>query len=510
MPKPVPGEVEAGSPSGTASRKKPGALETPATRRGGSRIAYLWRTTTVRLTGLFILIFVVASIVLLAYMAYQSAIVLQRQQAADIDREIAELRRIEDRQGPRAMALAVQRFANRPGPGIYYLGDDLGNRLVGNIADLPNGVLNSDGFYTFDYDRDAVLGLQEEPEREQDAERQSESEGFAAARSVLMHSGLRLVVGRDVVERRGFSAIVFQGFALGVLGIVLLSVLAGALTAQRVLKRIDTISGTSAKIMSGALSERVPITKRHDEFDELAKDLNAMLDRIEQLMQGLKEVTDNVAHDLKTPLTRLRNKAESALREGRTPEQLREALETTIAESDQLIRTFNALLMIARVEAGTPSGAFEETDISAVAEDVAELYQPVAEDAGLALDLVIAPGEKLKANRELIGQALVNLLENAIKYAGREDGAGKIALSVKRVGGSIQIAVADNGRGIPEGDRKHVVERFVRLEKSRTEPGSGLGLSLVSAVARLHNGALLLEDNAPGLRAVLDLPVTRS
>ena len=476
------------------------------TRRGTSRIAYLWRTTTVRLTGLFILIFVVASIVLLAYMAYQSAIVLQRQQAADIDREIVELRRIEERQGPRAMALAVQRYASRPGPGIYYLGDDLGNRLVGNIADLPADVLTSDGFFTFDYDRDAVLGIQEEPQHNQEPE----SKGFAAARSVLMHSGLRLVVGRDVVERRGFSAIVFQGFALGVLGIVLLSVLAGALTAQRVLKRIDTISGTSAKIMSGALSERVPITKRHDEFDELAKDLNAMLDRIEQLMLGLKEVTDNVAHDLKTPLTRLRNKAESALREGRTPDQLREALETTIAESDQLIRTFNALLMIARVEAGTPSGAFEETDISAVAEDVAELYQPVAEDAGLALDLVIAPGEKLKANRELIGQALVNLLENAIKYAGREDGAGKIALSVKRVGGSIQIAVADNGPGIPEGDRKHVVERFVRLEKSRTEPGSGLGLSLVSAVARLHHGALLLEDNGPGLRAVLDLPVARS
>lgn len=469
-------------------------------RRKHSRLAYLWRTTTVRLTGLFILIFVVASIVLLAFMAYQSAIVLQRQQAADVDREIMELMRIEERQGPRAMAVAVQRYAARPGPGIYFLGDDLGNRLVGNIDDIPEHVLTTDGFFTFDYDRDSGIG----PESDEEVE----SHGFAAARSVLMKSGLRLVVGRDVVERRGFSAIVFQGFGVGVLGIVLLSILAGALTAQRVLRRIDSISGTSAKIMSGALSERVPITRRHDEFDELAKDLNAMLDRIEQLMQGLKEVTDNVAHDLKTPLTRLRNKAESALREGRTPEQLREALETTIAESDTLIRTFNALLMIARVEAGTPSGAFENTDVSAVASDVAELYQPVAEDAGLVLDMEIEPDVALRANRELIGQALVNLLENAIKYAPREDGQGKISLSVKRSGGRILVSVADNGPGIPEGDREHVVERFVRLEKSRTEPGSGLGLSLVSAVARLHQGRLALEDNTPGLRATLDLPAS--
>ncbi len=462
------------------------------------KVAYLWRTTTVRLTGMFILIFVVASISLLAFMAYQSAIVLQRQQAADINREIADLQRIEDHQGARAMALAVQRYANRPGPGIYYLGDDLGNRLVGNISGLPTKVLTTEGFFTFDYDRDSGTGEQEEQE--------PYAEGFAAARSVLMQSGLRLIVGRDVMERRGFSTIVFEGFLWGVLGIIVLSAVAGGLTAHRVLKRIDAISGTSAKIMSGALSERVPVTRRHDEFDALATDLNAMLDRIEQLMQGLKEVTDNVAHDLKTPLTRLRNKAESALREGRTPEQLREALETTIAESDQLIRTFNALLMIARVEAGTPSGAFAETDISAVAGDVAELYQPVAEDAGLVLETDVEPEVRLRANRELIGQALVNLLENAIKYAQREDQEGRIVLSVKRADGRIRISVADNGPGIPEGDRAHVVERFVRLEKSRTEPGSGLGLSLVSAVAHLHQGTFVLEDNAPGLCACLELP----
>ncbi len=489
-----------GSPSGKAAKRKRGAVKPSMDERSPFRLSYVWRTTTVRLTFLFILIFVIASIVLLAFMAYQSAIVLQRQQGADINREVNQFIHIENQQGPQAMALAVQRFANRPGAGVYYLGDDLGHRLVGNISGLPTAVLTGDGFYTFSYNRDSALNPS-------DGET-ADNTGYAVARSLRLPSGLRLVVGRDVVERRNFAEIVFQGFFVGVLGIIVLSAVAGGLTAQRVLKRIDTIAGTSAKIMSGALHERVPITKRHDEFDALATDLNAMLDRIEQLMQGLKEVTDNVAHDLKTPLTRLRNKAESALREGRSPDELREALETTIAESDQLIRTFNALLMIARVEAGTPSGAFEQTDISAVITDVAELYQPVAEDAGLALETEVEPEVKLNANRELIGQALVNLLENAIKYAAREDGEGTVTLSVRKAEGRIRICVTDNGQGIPEGDREHAVERFVRLEKSRTEPGSGLGLSLVSAVARLHHGNLRLEDNKPGLKAILELPAS--
>ena len=236
-------------------------------------------------------------------------------------------------------------------------------------------------------------------------------------RSLLLDSGLfRLIVGRDVVERRGFTAIVFQGFLLAVAGILAFSTLAGVITARRVLKRIDTINATSSKIMSGNLSERIPVTKRNDEFDVLATSLNAMLDRIEGLMQGLKEVTDNVAHDLKTPLTRLRNRAEAALRDGGDGTVQRQALETTLTESDGLIRTFNALLMIARAEAGAPSGAFADVDVSAVAADVAELYEPVAEEAAMTLESRIQPGVRLRANRELIGQALVNLIENALKY----------------------------------------------------------------------------------------------
>lgn len=462
-----------------------------------NRITQLWRTSTVRLTALFIVIFVVFSVLLLAIISFQSSIQIQRQQGDDIDREVAQLERIDRERGFRATILAVERLARQPGPGIYYVGTDAGLMITGNVADLPLNVLSEPGTFSFNYDRSRPF----------EGEAPDKSEGNAVVRSVVLPSGLILVVGRDVVERRGFTAIIFQSFLFGVGGILLFSLIAGGVTAVRVLRRIDAIASTSRMIMSGNLSERVPITKRNDEFDGLAQNLNQMLDRIEQLMVGLKEVTDNVAHDLKTPLTRMRNRAEAALREGHNETTQREALETVIGESDQLIKTFNALLMIARAEAGAPSGAFAEVDLSAVAADVAELYGPVAEDAGIELQTLVTDGIKARANRELIGQALVNLVENALKYYEPAEGkAGKITVGIRNAGDRVLIEVGDNGPGIALEDRGRVVERFVRLEKSRTEPGSGLGLSLVAAVARLHRGTFRIEDNNPGVRAVIDLP----
>jgi signal transduction histidine kinase len=458
-----------------------------------NRFAQLWRTSTVRLTAVFILLFVIFSILLLAFIAYQSSIQIQQQQTAAIDREVELLQRIDERQCVRGTIFAVSRLSGQPGPGIYYLGDNAGLQIAGNVSGFPANVLQTDGVFSFNYDR--------EPAYEGDA-----PQGFAVVRSLVTQSGLRLIVGRDVVERRGFTVIVLQGFVFAVLGILAFSVLAGAITARRVLRRIDTINATSAKIMSGNLSERIPVTKRNDEFDVLATSLNAMLDRIESLMQGLKEVTDNVAHDLKTPLTRLRTRAEAALRDPDSDAQ-RRALETTLSESDKLIRTFNALLMIARAEAGAPSGALADVDVSAVAADVAELYEPAAEEAGMTLETRIAPEVRLRGNRELIGQALVNLIENALKYyEPADDKTGHITIGVRAAGGRVLLEVGDNGPGIAPEDRARVVERFVRLEKSRTEAGSGLGLSLVAAVAKLHRGEFRVEDNAPGVLAVIDLP----
>ena len=292
-----------------------------------SRFAQIWRTSTVRLTATFILIFSLFAILLLAFITWQSSVQIQRQQANDIDRELAALQRLDATGGIRALAFAVERISRNPGPGVYYLGDATGQYLLGNVMDIPANVILEPGTYSFDYER--ANPLTDPPTavgRPGNGEVRDRKTGYAVVRSVVTSNGLRLVVGRDVVERRGFSAIIVQSFLFGVLGIILFSLIAGGVTARRVLKRIDTIRDTSTKIMSGNLSERVPITKRNDEFDGLATNLNAMLDRIEQLLQGLKEVTDNVAHDLKTPLTRLRNQAEAALRAGASDQTRQQAL----------------------------------------------------------------------------------------------------------------------------------------------------------------------------------------
>jgi signal transduction histidine kinase len=283
-----------------------------------------------------------------------------------------------------------------------------------------------------------------------------------------------------------------------------------------VLHRIDAMTGTTQRIMAGDLSGRLPVGRSGDELDRLAENLNAMLERIEALMMGLKEVSDNIAHDLKTPLTRLRNRAEEALASSGSEAEYRAALERTIEESDGLIRTFNALLMIARAESGQARGNMDDFDAADVAKGIHELYEPLAEDDGLTLR-VKAEAARLHGNRELISQALANLVENAIKY-GKPDPAvqpldaavaarsREILIEARREGASVLLSVTDHGPGIPEGDRKHAVERFVRLEASRTLPGSGLGLSLASAVATLHGGELRLGDAHPGLIATLAIP----
>jgi hypothetical protein len=268
---------------------------------------------------------------------------------------------------------------------------------------------------------------------------------------------------------------------------------------------------TTRKIMAGDLSGRLGIAGTGDEFDRLASNLNAMLERIELLMLGLKEVSDNIAHDLKTPLTRLRNRCEAALRNAKDETDYRAALEATIEESGGLIRTFNALLLIARAESGQARDDMTEFDAAEIARDVAELYDPLADQKGLALKIEAPKPALVTANRELVSQALANLVDNAIKYARPAPDPvngirPEILVGAQGEGDQILLTVADNGPGIPPCDRGRVVERFVRLEQSRSEPGSGLGLSLAAAVAHLHAGELRLEDNAPGLKAVIALP----
>jgi hypothetical protein len=288
--------------------------------------------------------------------------------------------------------------------------------------------------------------------------------------------------------------------------VVVLGLAGGFFVTRRVLRRIDAMTETTRTIVAGDLSGRLPVADTGDELDRLAENLNAMLERIEALMRGLQEVSDNIAHDLKTPLTRMRNRAEEALRAAKSEADYRAALERTIEECDALMRTFNALLMIARAECGHARDDMADFDAAEVARGIAELYEPLAEEKGLTLQ-IDAPGPlTVRGNRELVSQALSNLVDNAIKYAVPEATDGAIAVSAGSDDGRVLLAVADNGPGIPEADRPRVVQRFVRLERSRSQPGVGLGLSLAAAVARLHGGALILADNHPGLKAVIALP----
>jgi signal transduction histidine kinase len=280
---------------------------------------------------------------------------------------------------------------------------------------------------------------------------------------------------------------------------------------RRVLRRVDAMTETTRTIMQGDLGGRLPVAGTGDELDRLAENLNVMLERIEALMRGLKEVSDNIAHDLKTPLTRLRNRSEQALRAAKTEAEYRAALDSTIEESDGLIRTFNALLMIARAESGQAGDDMSEFDAAEIAHDVGELYEPLADEKGLVLKVDADKPAPVIGNRELISQALANLVDNSIKYAGAADRmpngqTSEIVVRALAEGDRILLIVTDSGPGIPDGDRDRVVERFVRLEQSRSQPGSGLGLSLAAAVARLHGGELVLADNKPGLKSIIALP----
>jgi signal transduction histidine kinase len=259
--------------------------------------------------------------------------------------------------------------------------------------------------------------------------------------------------------------------------------------------------------MAGDLSQRMPVAGSGDELDRLSTSLNEMLGQIERLMQGMKEVTSNVAHDLRTPLTRMRARAEAALRMDNVEEQ-KQALQQTMAESDKLLQTFSALLSIARAESGQVREGLVPVDLSTIVQDVAELYEPLVEEAGGTFSADVNQGITVRADRQLLSQVFSNLLDNAMKYgAGVQDDKVNITVTAHTQQGQAVITVADKGAGIPEDQRDHVLERFVRLDESRSKPGNGLGLSLVSSVVKLHGGTLTLDDEKPGLKIIITLPL---
>ena len=449
------------------------------------------RTQSFRIVLIYLFVFAVSATALVGFTYWNTARALDAQTDQTIKVEIVGLSEQYQRLGLRGLEDVIVSRSMRGGLGFYLLADSHGQPIAGNLAEWPRSVVRDGAFVEFDYQRYVQNGL---------VRRRARGQVFS-----LVGGNFRLLVARDVSEQRLIKKLFSTTLPWSVAMMLLFGSIGGALISRKTLKRLDTINHTSTEIVAGDFSRRIPITKASDEFDVLAENLNRMLERIERLMKGMREVVDSVAHDLRTPLTRLRNRLEEVQNRIDADNPFAADIDGAIAETDRLISTFNALLLIAEADAGVARGTMTALNLSAVVADMVEFYEPLAEEKSIALTVVPSGAAFVEGNLSLVSQALANLIDNAIKYT---PAGGHVAVSADETPRGIDLTVADSGPGIPAEDRARVLERFVRLEKSRNSPGTGLGLSLVAAVARMHDATLTLGDNAPGLKATITFPRT--
>ncbi len=450
----------------------------------------LIHSSTFRLALMYMALFSISVLLLLGFIYWSTAGYMARQTDSTIEAEIsglAERYRLDGLTG--LTSLIAGRVSRAPaGLTVYLLTDSDYRALVGNLNQWPDVPQSEDGWLNF---------------RLEGAEWPAGETHRARAKTFILRGGFRLLVGRDIHDLERTQGIIINTLLWGLAITVLLALAGGSMMTRSMVRRIDGINQTSREIMSGDLSRRIPTQGTDDDFDQLAANLNSMLDQIERLMDGMRQVSDNIAHDLRTPLSRLRNRLEVLAMEGPGSQQWRQFVDAALADADALLATFGALLRIARVESRSARANFTRFDLAELLSDVAELYGPAAEDSDLQFECRVPGTKSISGDRELLFQALANLLDNAIKYT---PPGGTVSLTMVPDAGGWALVVADSGPGIPVPAREKVFRRFFRLESSRTTPGSGLGLSLVAAVLALHDMSVRLEDNHPGLRVVMSLP----
>ena len=462
-----------------------------AAARMAVRLPRLWRTMAFRLSVLYAGLFVVFTGLLLLFVYRSTAGFIQNEMSDTVAIEVAGLEDQYARHGmPGLLEVVRQRSSLQYTNSLYLVRAPNGVILAGNLSAWPDVLPDEGGWAHFQVASPTEPGSRP---------------STASAMMFTLPGNAQLLVGRDTSEIDTLRRRIWQSLGWVVTGAVVLGLIGGGLISHGAMRQIDAINRTTRRIMGGDLTGRVKRSGSGDEIDTLSANLNTMLDQIERLMTGIRQVTDSIAHDLRTPLTRLRSRIELVLiREDADPEVYRTALQETITEADRLLDTFKALLSIAEAESGSRGRNFQPVNLAEVARMAADLYEPVADDKGLDLHADIRGEPVLIGKPQLLSQALANLLDNAIKYTP----AGSVTLTVEpaAAGRGPRLTVADTGPGIPPEMREKVLERFVRLDDARASPGNGLGLSLVDAVARLHGAVLELGSNEPGLRITLQFP----
>lgn len=445
------------------------------------------RSSPIRLAVVYVALFASSALLLMAFIYWSTAGFMLRQADETIEAEIAGLAERYQIAGLNGLtSLIEERLDRQPsGSSLYLVADANYRPLLGNLSGWPRVEVDEDGWLDFKLDT-----------------RADEPEHWARAKPFRLRGGYQLLVGRDMYELQAIRRLIVRTMVWGLVLTVALALFGGALVSRGRIRRIGVINESIGDVVAGDLSRRIPPDPAGDDIEELVENLNHMLGELEKQVDGVRRVSDNIAHDLRTPLARLKNRLETLRLEVEDPGR-REIVENAAAEADGLLATFNALLRIARIEAGSRRQGFSQVNLAALVDDVVDLYGPLLEEAGLELGIDRQTDLVLEGDRDLLFQAIANLVDNGLKHV---PSGGQLHLEATRVGQEIRLVVADNGPGIPEAEREKVLERFYRLDSSRSTPGAGLGLSLVAVVADLHQARLELLDNEPGLRVQIDFP----